>query len=676
MNFLNAGILVGLTAAALPILIHLFSRQRLREIEFSSLKFLKKLESKRLRKVKITQWIILLLRTLAIIFLVLAFARPALQKLEGALSGEAQTAAVLILDNSLASQAVGSSGSIISELRNRAVNALTVFTSEDRVALISAARPSAAGFPQPLPGGDERLRRWIFELETSDAAPDFIPALEKAAGILSAMDEPNREIYLVSSFYGWTVEYDSALALLPQGIRLFMLETGPAKLGNQALTGLEIETRILQVGGAVNLSITAANYSDAPCEEAPLSLFVGSERVASTVINIPADGETVTGMTFAPEQGGYISGYARLEIEDALAADNKRYYSFYLPECVRVYLTGDSAEVSLLKTALNPSPDRHYPVEPVYLKALDELSEHPDAAVVFLAGVDKVSPYAAGILKRMIERGGGVMLSPSAATDPSAINREFLKPMAASLFTEIALEPEGISWSVIDRSHPIFEGIFGEAGGVESPQFFRRFKLHGAGEDIISFRAGNPYLREFSTGKGLLLIFTAGFGEDWSDLAHRGIFAPLMHRAAVYLGSRNGSSALSLTAGEAVEHYVQPAKTGFSLLTPAGTQVELLPKPHMKASRVEYGETALAGIYTLLQDDRTIAEFAVNPAVETSRLDRNSIPGNGRMNLVAPDKAIADAVHTGRVGRELWRWALLIGLTMLLAETVIARLAK
>ena len=144
MTFVNAGILTALTAAALPILIHLFSRQRHRDVDFSTLKFLKRLERKRMRKVRLTELILLALRTLAVGCIVLAFARPAVETVGGFLPGEAHTAAVLIIDNSLASQAVGASGSIISVERSKAVEALSMFSGEDRVMTITAAKPAAA----------------------------------------------------------------------------------------------------------------------------------------------------------------------------------------------------------------------------------------------------------------------------------------------------------------------------------------------------------------------------------------------------------------------------------------------------------------------------------------------------------------------------------------------------
>ena len=76
MSFLVPSVLWGLIAAAIPLLIHLFSIRRTQTVDFSSIQFIKELEHETIRRLKIRQLILLLLRTLAIILIVLSFARP------------------------------------------------------------------------------------------------------------------------------------------------------------------------------------------------------------------------------------------------------------------------------------------------------------------------------------------------------------------------------------------------------------------------------------------------------------------------------------------------------------------------------------------------------------------------------------------------------------------------
>ena len=79
MTFLNPFVLFGLAAAAIPILLHLLNLRKLKTIDFSTLRFLKELQKTSIRKLKAQQIILLILRTLIVIFSVLAFSRPTIK---------------------------------------------------------------------------------------------------------------------------------------------------------------------------------------------------------------------------------------------------------------------------------------------------------------------------------------------------------------------------------------------------------------------------------------------------------------------------------------------------------------------------------------------------------------------------------------------------------------------
>ena len=98
MTFLNPWFLLGGILAAVPILIHLWYRRRLKRISFSSLRFLKKTEARRFGWLKLREWFILALRCLVIIFLFMALARP---QMKSTLFATGRIASVcLIFDNS------------------------------------------------------------------------------------------------------------------------------------------------------------------------------------------------------------------------------------------------------------------------------------------------------------------------------------------------------------------------------------------------------------------------------------------------------------------------------------------------------------------------------------------------------------------------------------------------
>src|SRR5437870_10873685 len=76
MAFLNPIFLLGAIAAGLPLLVHLVRRTRAPRIQFPSLMFLRKIEQKTIRRRKLRNLLLLLLRCAALLLLAFAFSRP------------------------------------------------------------------------------------------------------------------------------------------------------------------------------------------------------------------------------------------------------------------------------------------------------------------------------------------------------------------------------------------------------------------------------------------------------------------------------------------------------------------------------------------------------------------------------------------------------------------------
>ncbi|NTW50196.1 MAG: hypothetical protein HGB19_10800, partial [Chlorobiales bacterium] len=102
MTFLNPAVLLAILATALPILIHLLNLRRRKSTLFSSLQLVRELQKSSLRRFKIRQWLLLALRSLAVLFLVTSFSKPVIEGyLAGAgFSSQTRTSALILLDTS------------------------------------------------------------------------------------------------------------------------------------------------------------------------------------------------------------------------------------------------------------------------------------------------------------------------------------------------------------------------------------------------------------------------------------------------------------------------------------------------------------------------------------------------------------------------------------------------
>ena len=71
MNFLFPTFLIGLTAIAIPIIIHLFNFRKYKKVYFTNVQFLKELKQESDSKSKLKEWLILLMAFSPCIALVL-----------------------------------------------------------------------------------------------------------------------------------------------------------------------------------------------------------------------------------------------------------------------------------------------------------------------------------------------------------------------------------------------------------------------------------------------------------------------------------------------------------------------------------------------------------------------------------------------------------------------------
>ena len=100
LGFANAPLLYGLAAAGVPILIHLLNRRKFREVPWAAMRFLLAAIRKNQRRLRIEQWLLLAVRTLIILLVVAAMAKPFLEAFGAVIAGR-RTHRVLVLDGSL-----------------------------------------------------------------------------------------------------------------------------------------------------------------------------------------------------------------------------------------------------------------------------------------------------------------------------------------------------------------------------------------------------------------------------------------------------------------------------------------------------------------------------------------------------------------------------------------------
>ena len=188
MSFLAPIWLVLTAAIVVPLALHLMRRHIDTRIEFPAVRYLARAEKENIRSLKLRNLLLMLLRTLAVLLLALAAARP-IGWLIGA--GHVPTALAVVLDNSLSSSAIVDGTPLLNRLKDGARSVVTGATSSDRVWLVTIDGAVTGGTTAAVRDAVDRTR--VF-----GGRGDLAAAAARAAGLVLAAGLPEREVMIVS----------------------------------------------------------------------------------------------------------------------------------------------------------------------------------------------------------------------------------------------------------------------------------------------------------------------------------------------------------------------------------------------------------------------------------------------------------------------------------------------
>lgn len=678
MTFLHTIFLTALAAAAIPIILHFFSRQRLPLIEFSSLRFLKLLQKKKSRRIQIRQIILLIIRALAVAAVVMVFARPAL-KSDAAGGSASSVEIVVILDDALTSMVETRDGQLLKQSVRYALELVEMVESNDLITVIPTATPDKFTFSQY--GQKELTRSYLRELTPKPFSPKLDRAVAIADSILMNSERFNQELYVIGGLYDSMFEAlkrDS----ISERVRTFVIPIGPDEMDNVTVESANVTNSILQKGEPVELEVTVANHSDSPITESLVSVYLNRDRVSQSLVNLPANGKTVHTLSVIPEKSGFNGGWVKYEDADVLSMDNRRYFVLSIPDTVRLLAVTPDKKTQLIISSIFQG-DKLRSIAVDFGDAAGwETTSLSSYDVILLAGLDHVSSGAAQRVAEFARHGGGVIMIPSSDSDLANLNRGVWKSLGYAGAKETQTHG-GIGWGKLDLTHPLFSGMFEEKGAPKSPTFKFTLDLATRGDDrvIIPLADGRPFLIERQVESGRALLFASTLSPETGDMIFSGIFAPLMHRCVRYVTSNNGSDNRSIEAGGYHQTVINGGNSGsLQLVSPEGDVTNVVPRPVLGGAEYRLGPFESIGVYDLDVEDRTVARFASNVRTDYSSLSRS---GNresgvllGAVEIGGDPVTISQEILARRYGRELWQPIAAIFMLLLMSESVIGRAAR
>lgn len=688
MTFLNSALLAALSLGLIPILIHLLNRQRFKQVEFPTLRFLQEMQRQKMRRVKVRQWILLALRTLAVVALVLAMARPVLKSEAGIIGGgEARASVILVLDRTASMSTESEGGTRFRELQVRAQEIVKSLGSNDEIQLVWAdATPTV--YPDSPTQHRALIGEAIEAATTSEAGGSLIDAVGMARSLLGKSQNLLKEVYVLSDFSAsaWPDELPQ-VPILPDDVRLYVLPVGSAQGANIGVTSSEIISRLIVPGRSVELGFELTNSSDSDVKDRIVSVYLDGKRVAQTRISLGVGETREERIRFVPESVGELSGYVRLEDTDTFAGDDIRRFVLRVPGRLNVAVAGsDGPSRRLTALALDPTSRGESFIHVLELSALQlEAEDWNVFDALFIVDAPQFSGAFAERARAYLHSGRGIFIAGGPNFDArshSAWMQSIGLPAASGVEQ---LGESGIKWSKVDLDHPLFEGVFQDKPVDVSPEFKQRFELTrgtSGAASIIESSDGKAFLVEATQGRGRALFLNSSPDPDWSTLYRTGIFSPLMTGSAAYLAGTGGAGMdYTLTVGKPAEIILRNSDQLQYDLVKDALSTRLTAVPVTGGQLVKFPALESTGEYLLKQEGRTVKAIVVNIPEEESEVqavaneEMFALLG-GQISELSRLQSIESTIREGRYGRELWKLFLYLALGLLVTEMLIARTPK
>lgn len=716
MSLLAPFYFFGAAAIVGPILFHLIRRQPKGKVPFSSLMFLQATPPRLTKRSRISNWLLLLLRAMALLLLALAFTRPFLRFTNTTEETVAGRRMIVMLDTSASMQRTGLWEKSLAEIDT----ILDDLQSADEIALVSFDDSATlqVAFDESrtlnLEDTKENLRNVVGSIGPTWRGTQLAAALEFCGELAMNVQVNDDRITDVednserSEFQSDQFESVSARgATQPaQLILISDLQQGSSlsRLQNYAWPKrLKLDIRPVVTKDQTNASIkilTATDASGDEQERARIRVTNSGNSQGSTfsinwtetataevaesddAVRAAVNGGVALQTKVAPGQSRVVSipnpsgRFKGIELAGDQSSFDNRYYVVD-PEVVedQIFFFGSDTE--------EPRSSLFYYLEKLPLGAANRRVTKRKLKPGEIEGVASLKPSLlilsaapAGELDAEIQDyliAGGQLLAVLSDSREAEELLSFLSGLSDAKFTGQEVKSTDYAMlSGIRFKHPLFQKM-------AEPKFsdftkIRFWKHHWvksnlqSSSTIASFDDGSPAIIEHQLGDGAIYVLCSGWQPEASQLALSTKFLPLIDAFASR--GRTRAPPLSLTVGDAVPFSVSASGV---LTKPDGTEIEY-------RSEGDREVIDQPGIYQLVDAQKTVS-FAVNLGDDESRVEVMPLDEFERFGALL-GKTLDNETAT-RINRQmkdieleksqgLWHWLVVAALVLILTETFLS----
>ena len=676
MSFLTPFFLLGAAALAAPILVHLVRRTRARKVQFPALVFVRQVPQRTIRRRTIHNLLLLIIRCLAILLIVIAFARPFFSGRSAAKTTSGAGATVILIDDSLSMRRE----QMFADAQSKAEKTIDDAPVNEQIALVSFDKRYTV--LNRFITDKNRVRFALKSLSAGWDGTDYEQALRGAESLLSELKASGpKRIVMISDFQaiGWS--QSRATFKLANDTQLVTLDVGGnSPQRNVAITNVEARGTVFGQKYLDSLAVHVTNFSDSPMDHLQVNFQINDQTVEKREIGLNSGDSKVVEFTgFNINEG---PNRCLIEINSADFPTDNRFYFMLKREAPAKALIVESStrgrsDSLHLQSALTTDDDLPFEFTLKTSGSVDPTSI-AEYALVILNDAGLVSPALADSLSKFVTNGGQLIASTGPRTDVTSFNNSLQHVMPAKLTESVQTKAgETVAISEVKFDHPIFE-VFQQSGRLAAAHVIGYFRSEPAANATVlaRYEDGSPALVELPSGKGRVLLFTSSLGPSWNDLPLTPLYLPFVHQMVRYAGSRPENSWYEIGQTFTVAKESQGSVPAVD--TPTGTRMSenrVTPTGDLLITGREPGFYRLRynarPDFAAVDIDGDEGNFA---KLDFAQFVTGVTGGAGSAESTEAERKLGNEEVEGR--QKVWWGLLLVAFLLLLAESAISRRTK
>jgi hypothetical protein len=589
MSFLSFAFLFALPLASAPILLHLFDRQRNLVINWGAMQFLIEAARRRQNARRLEQWLLLLLRTLAIFCLVMALARPLVNASWLGVVDRSDT--ILVIDNSLSMMRTSDGSTAFQAAIRTAGEQLDRIPQGDTVRVLMTSPYPIWMTPASVRiSGDARssVREQLAYQQPTQGRSDLLSAMFTA--VQAELIPGTKHRHLVVLTDGQATDWSTGdeqvwrrlrevleSAAVPTDVNMITLDPTQTDAANLAVN--QIHCTRTQVGPQQPVSLAAQVQNHGGKASAPCSvrwLIAGEEQLSSEIPALApgAMHEVLWKHSFSTL--GVFSISAEVTGEDVLLPDNHDTLIVEVVDRIPVLVVESAPNASedlqdayFVQAALGWVDGEPLPTQGVYVPSLvtPEQLERTTLSEYRAIVIPNFSELSAGTLpnlKSFVSDGGGLWVALGARTDVERFNQFFfadsdgLAPLPLDQIVDDSdSQKQKTTIDPFVATHPATTSLADTArldiGKIAVSRRFR-FASSPSGQNpstLLSLTNGEPLAIEKLVGRGRVIVQAVPLRLDWSDLARSQAFVVIVQDWLNYL-TQPRATRHNLTPGDPI----------------------------------------------------------------------------------------------------------------------------